>query len=202
MNPPNGQSPLDYLNQIAPQAPKRQGFGLNLKTVLIGGALLIVLVIILAIVVNSTTSGRKTSWEQLSLRLATTEKVATSATPLIKSSQLRSYNSDLKLYLANTQRDLAAPLTALNIVPAKIDKTLVSKEAGTELTAALEDGRLNAKYDSTYAREMGYQLATILTLLKELYGKSSASQQTFLQTAYDNLYPTYTSIQSFSTTTE
>ena len=71
------------------------------------------------------------------------------------------------------------------------------------MTERLEDGRLNAKYDSTYAREMSYQTATLLALINQLY-KSSAlpATKTYLKGAYENLEPTYKALSAFSASNE
>lgn len=203
MNPNSGQTPLDYLNQIAPKAPKRQGFALNIRTVLIIGAGLMLVVLILAGIVNAAGSSKQTAWTKLSARLTTTQAIAESSTATLKSSQLRSLNSDLKLYLSNTQRDLGPILVTNKVNAEKIPQKIIDAEDGAEITTRLEDGRLNAKFDSTYAREMGYQLATILALYQELYGSSSdQASKTFLNSAYDNLLPTQKALDSFNATSE
>jgi hypothetical protein len=112
-------------------------------------------------------------------------------------------NSDLKLYLTNTKRDIATPLKALDINPEKLPATIVSQEKNTGIVDRLEDGRLNAKYDSTYAREMKYQLATILSLLQKLYTTNVGPQtKAMLKSQYDNLLPAYNTVSTFSTSTE
>lgn len=202
MNPPNGQAPLDYLNQIAPQAPRRKLFELNLRTVIIGGIAVVILIIIMSILSNSIANARKEPWEHLSARLDSTAIVVTDASSKIKDSQLRSLNSDVKLYLTNTTRDLSPYLTKLSINPKKLPSAITTAESSTALMAKLEDGRLNAKYDTTYAREMGYQLSTIVALLQELANSNSGSAKAFLQAAHDNLDPTYKAIESFNTSNE
>jgi len=202
MNPPNGQAPLDYLNQIAPQAPKRHLFELNLRTIITGAIILVIIMIIISLVSGAIAGARKEPWQQLSARLDATATIADEATSNIKSSQLRSSNSDLKLYLTNTQRDLTAHLVRLNIDPKKLPASIVAKESATSMLADLEDGRLNARYDSTYAREMGYQTATLIALLNQLITSTSGTSKAFVQTAHDNLYPTYKAIADFNTTNE
>ena len=202
MNPPNGQAPLDYLNQIAPQAPKKQLFELNLRTIILGGVVLVILVIIISMVGSSLGNARKEPWERLSARLDATATVVNDASSNIKSSQLRSLNSDVKLYLTNTTRDLAPYLTKLGINSKSLPATIKTSESGAALSAALEDGRLNAKYDTTYAREMGYQLATIVALLQQLANSNGGSAKVFLQSAHDNLEPTYKAIEGFDTANE
>jgi hypothetical protein len=203
MNPQNGQTPLDYLNQIAPQAPKKAVFALNFRTVIMGAIGVIILIIIIATVSGAITSGQKEPWQRFSARLNATTTVVDASSGNIKNSQLRSINSDLKLYLTNTKRDLAKPMTALDINTEKLPAKIVAEENGTGITERLEDGRLNAKFDSTYAREMTYQLATILSLLQQLYSSNVGPQtKELLKTAYDNLLPTYNTVSEFSTATE
>lgn len=202
MNPPNGQAPMDYLNQIAPHAPKRKLFELNMRTLLFAGVLLVILVILISITSGLLSAARKEPWERLSARLATTSTVANDATQKIKDSQLRSYNSDLKLFIANTTRDLAPLLVARSINDKKLSAPITAAESSTKLLEVLEDGRLNAKYDTTYAREMGYQLATLVALLQQLADSNSGSSKAFLQTAHDNLITTYQAIEGFNTSTE
>lgn len=204
MNPQNGQTPLDYLNQIAPSGPKKAPlFALNLRTIIFGALLLVLLIIIVSVITGAISGAQKEPWQRFSARLTTTEEIVTKASGNIKNSQLRSLNSDLKLYLANTKRDLAAPLARQNIKPTEIPASIASQESGDDITSRLEDGRLNAKYDSTYAREMSYQTATLLALLQQLYKASALTEtKTYLQTAYDNLKPTYDALSAFSASNE
>ncbi len=203
MNPPNGQVPLDYLNQIAPQAPKKPVFALNLRTIIFGAIGIVALIVIIASIAGALSGSSKEPWQRISARLDATTVVVDGASRNIKNSQLRSINSDLKLYLTNTKRDFTEPLANLEIETAKLPEKIVAEENGTGITERLEDGRLNARYDSTYAREMSYQLATILSQLQKLYSTNiSAKTKATIQTAYDNLLPTYKSVSEFSTSTE
>ena len=203
MNPDNGQTPLDYLNEISPEAPKKPIFRLNLRTIIIGAIILLILVIILVNVSSAIGNASKAPWQQFSARLTATAEIVDSSSDKIKNSQLRSLNSDLKLYITNTQRDLAKPLGELGINPERLPDSILKKESNEAMMTRLEDGRLNAKYDSTYAREMSYQLATLLALLQQLY-KTNVGPQTkqFLNDAYSNLGPTYEAIADFSASNE
>lgn len=203
MNPQNGQTPLDYLNEIAPQAPKKPVFTLNFRTILLLGLVFVVIVIIIANIGAALSNATKTPWQQYAARLTATTEIVDSSSGKIKNSQLRSLNSDLKLYLTNTQRDLATPLKQLGINPTKLPDSITKKESSAAILERLENGRLNAKYDSTYAREMSYQLATTLALLQQLY-KTNVGPQTkqFLKSSYDNLAPTYKTVSEFSASNE
>jgi len=194
-------APADYLSQIAPQTQTKAPFTFGIKQILIISAILIVLVIILVQVVGAVANSSKRPLQQLSARLTTTEKIATESQANLKSSTLRSLNSNLKLYLANTNRDIGAPLLAAGVDSTKLSAAIVAAESATDLQGRLVDARLNAVFDRTYAREMTYQLGTIMTLLSETYNaSSSASVREFLKSAYDNLKPTQESFANFSTT--
>ena len=193
------QLPPDYLNQIAPQAPKRPLFTFGIKQIIILGVALVVLVSIIAGIVNAASSGKKAPLEQLSARLTATEAVAVDAQANLKSSKLRTLNSNLKLFMTNTNRDIAEPLLIAGVNTAKLDKKIVALEDTTELTDRLEDARLNGVYDRTYAREMAYQLGNTLTLMSQIYTSTrSESLKSFIQTAYDNLKPTQESFATFT----
>lgn len=202
MNPPNGQSSLDYLNQIAPQAPKKALFELNLRNIILLGIVAVGIVIGLVMMMGALTAGSKEPWQRLSARLDAIAIISESATPNIKNSELRSVNSTLKLYVANTKRELATPLAQLEIVPTKLPPKILKEESSELIMSRLENGRLNAKYDTTYSREMSYLLATVLALLEQLQASSGVATKEILKTAHNNLSPIYTSVSSLDAVTE
>jgi len=200
---PQQELPPNYLDQIAPQAAKRSFVLGRTPLIILIVILAIVIVGILAAVANQIGASRTQPWERLAARLATTSEIAASSEGKIKNSQLRSTNSNVKISLTNTQRDLATPLTTIGINSEKLTPSVVSSESGKEMLARLEDARLNAKYDSTYAREMSFQLANLLTLLRQLYSSSSnVANKSFLQTTYDNFAPVQKSLSEFSASNE
>ena len=198
---PNTQAPIDYLNQIAPQPQKP---GLN-KNALIGVIALIAVVLAIVIgflmFISSSASGPKTSMMTLAARLQAIQEVSDKAQKNIKSSQLRSVNSNLKILLTDANRDIAAPLLAEKIDVAKLDKAIVAKEKADEMTATLEDARLNAAFDDTYAREMSFKLKTISLLMQQIYDQSnSKTMQDFLMETDDNLSPIQEQLDEFNST--
>lgn len=197
-------SSSEYLDQIAPKAPKKQGFGFNLRTMIFAGIGAVILVIIIAVISSSISGNKMTPWYQLSLRLAATEEIANQSTKSLKSSALRSINSDVKITLTNTERDLAPVFERMKITPKKIPASIQKTETvkKTEMLTRLETGRLNAKYDSTYAREMGYQLATVLALYQALYSQSGPATKETLKASYDNLLPAQKTVSEFNSATE
>jgi hypothetical protein len=189
----------DYLNQIAPQAPKKSLFKIGPKLLIIIVGIIILLVAIMSFAFSSANEAKKKPLETLSARLSTTETIATAAQTNLKSSELRSLNSNLKIYLTNTNRDIAAPLLAAGVDVKKISKTVTAAEAPDAINTRLEDARLNAVYDRTYAREMAYQLDTLITLMKQIYKSTSSTKlKAFLQSAFDSLEPTQKSFEDFN----
>lgn len=197
-NQPFSQSPapapqppqysIDYLNQIAPQ----QKNSTPNKLLVIVGILIMLLIVTFAAVGLSRLGGASsdTKLQTLAARLTTLQKVADKAQPNIKSNQLRSTNSSLNLFLTGANRDIAEPLTNNGVDVKKLDKAIVSKEDGSKLTATLEDARLNAVYDRTYAREMSYQLSTTLLLMDDVAeSTNSKSLDEFIDTTKANLEP-------------
>lgn len=199
------QLPPNYLDDIAPK-PQKTPFIVGRKYQLVFiGIIAVILVIIVSVTVGAITSSRKEPWEQLSARIATTKEVAESSQGKIKNSQLRSTNSNLKIALTNAQRDLTAPLTTagVNPDPTKLSQSVMQAESSAPILERLEDARLNAKYDSAYAREMRYQVTKLLTVLRQLYNSSSNEMnKTYLKTTFDNLQPVEKSLSEFSASNE
>lgn len=198
---PNTQAPIDYLNQIAPQ-PQKPGLD---KRALVG--VLAIIGVVLAIVVgflifiSNSAAGPKDSMITLAARLQATQEVSDKSQKNIKSSQLRSINSNLKILLTNANRDIAAPLMVEEIDVTKLDKEVVAKEKADKINTTLEDARLNATFDDTYAREMSFKLTTISLLMQQIYNQSkSKSMQDFLMETDDNLQPIKQQLEEFNST--
>jgi predicted outer membrane protein len=200
---PQQQLPPNYLDEIAPQAVKRSFVIGKTRLIILIGILAVIVLCILVAVANQIGASRTQPWERLTARLTTTSKIADSSEGKIKNSQLRSINSSVKISLTNTQRDLVKPLTTIGIKSEKLNPSIVRSESSEKMLARLEDARLNAKYDSTYAREMSFQLANLLTLLQQLYSSSSnVANKSFLQTTYNNFAPVQKSLAEFSASNE
>ena len=197
-NQPQPNFTPDYLNQIAVQPTKQLP---NKKLLILGGiGLVVVIVTLISLVLSAFASHTSEYMQRLTARLNTTQTIASSAQINIKSSELRSLNSNLQLYLTNTVRDIGNQLKNENIDPTNLDTKIVASEAATDMINRLEDGRLNAVYDRTYAREMAYQLDSIIALFDQV--ESSTSNQSlkdFLDNARTNLEPTQAAFSSFNT---
>lgn len=158
------------------------------------------MVIGLAVLFFSLASSPKTtSTERLALRLQTLQKVSQNAHSKIKDSNLRSINSNLKTSLIDANRDIDTPLKAAKIDLKKANSKLVAEENGTKLSATLEDARLNATFDRTYAKEMSYQLETTTLLMNSLLSTTkSSSLKTFLQSSIGDFKSLQTQFSTYS----
>lgn len=197
MNPNQPNYSVDYLDQIAPQTPNKGGLSrLQFIIIAVIGAIMLLTVILSVILTSSNNVGPA---RQLAARLQSTEVIVGNAQNKLKSTQLRTLNSNLKIYLTNTNRDITAPLLQEGINVAKLDKKLVASEAGTAITNKLEDARLLATYDRIYALEIASQLDTIVELMRQINSSTSnKSLKLFLDNAYTNLEPTQKQFAQFN----
>lgn len=200
MQPGQTEYPIDYLNQIAPEQKKP---GMSGKWVLILIGLGVVGVIFIAISFLSSAGGSTQKLQTLTARMQTLQKISVGAEKNIKSGSLRSTNSTLSLFLTNATRDIEKPLANNGVKIKSLDKNIVKKEDGTKVTAALEDARLNATYDRTYAREMGFQLETLHNLMQDIYSSTkSKSLKEFLDTTSKNITPIQKQLTDFNAASE
>lgn len=199
-NPP--QAPIDYLNQIAP-APKKPGLNMRaLAIVVVGIGLVLAALIGFMMFISANADGPKKSTVVLTARMQAMQEVANKSQKNIKSSTLRGINSNLIIFLTNANRDIAAPLAASGLDIEKIDKAVIAKEKADPITKDLEDARLNAIFDDTYAREMSYKLTTVSLLMEQIYSSSkSKSMKEFLITTDENLQPIKQQLDEFNSTT-
>lgn len=194
------QYSIDYLNQIAPAPAKSNLFGNRLLIAIAGGGIILVLLVGILSMLGGG-SGPTQKMQTFAARVQMLEGVVSKAQKNIKSNDLRATNSNLSIFLANTSQGMADPLEKNGVSVTKIDKTITQAESGEELTAKLEDARLNAVFDRTYSREMSYQLTALEALMKSIYGNTkSKSMKSFLQTTDDSLVPIKKQFDTFNAT--
>lgn len=191
MNPDQNQNqyPIDYLNQIAPPAPKA---GMDKKFMLMigGGILVAIIALIVVFSLSSASGGPKDKMQTLAARLTTLEKISKESQRPLKSGSLHGTNSNLTIFLTNANRDIVEPLKNNGIDVKTLNKDIVAKEDGKKLTEKLDEAKLNAIFDRTYSREMAFELEGIATLMGDIYDRtSSKSLKDYLLKTDENLQP-------------
>jgi outer membrane murein-binding lipoprotein Lpp len=202
MQPDQHEYPIDYLNQIA--SPEKKPL-MNSKVIIVIIGILVILAAVVGFLTLASSGGASDSQklQTLSARMQTLQKISDTSEKSIKSSKLSSANSTLTLFLTNANRDIETPLLNNNIKPNALDKKIVAKEDGSELKTTLEDARLNATFDRVYAREMGFQLNTLASLMKEIYTSTkSKSLKDFLVITDANMKPIRTQLSDFNSVAE
>lgn len=194
------QHPIDYLDSIS-TAPKKPAGKVNDKVffgVIIAGVLVTILVGVFAFLSTGTSSAEDMS--RLSVRLENLQTISDNARKTTISSSLRATNINLSLALTNANRDIAEHLAATGIDdPKKINPAIITEENTDELTEKLEDARLNAIFDRTYAREMSYQLETLLVLIQQTETKvKENSAKEFLSKLHKDLESLQKQFSNFS----
>ncbi len=196
------QHPIDYLDSIStvPKGTKKGPDDMVFFGAIVGG--LIIAIIVGAFLFLSAGSS-KADLSTLSVRLANLQIVADESQKNAVSSRLRGTNTSLSLALANANRDIEPLLTESGIDPKKIDPKITAAESTDDLEESLEDARLNGIFDRIYARELAYELETVLILLEQLDASTkSKEQKEFLSTTYNNIQPLQENFAKFDTTTK
>ncbi len=187
------QSPIDYLNQIAPTPTKRLAFKLaGPRLWLMAGIGAVILVIIASIIANSIAAAQRAPLEQLAARLQVTATIVSGAQANIKSTTLSATNSGLNLNLEQANRDFGKLLVGYKINTANLTSSDAQKEKANAKTisATLDNARLNADYNLVYATQMNYQLSITLSLMQKIYNSSNDKiLRNFLSKTYNNLSP-------------
>lgn len=189
----------DYLNQIAPQAQVKTMNPFFLWGI-IGAVLVLAIVVVLGV---SSASGGPSSSSVISVaaKLANLKTVSDTAKEHIQSSELRTFNSMLNISLTNVNRDLTDTLKSQDVsLKDKKDPAVIAATKESEaLSQRLEDARLNAVYDRTYAREMTYALKTLRSDMLVLYKKTrSTDLKTTLSSADDDMKTVVEGLESFN----
>lgn len=206
--PPSGYGPqpaatyaVDYLDQIAPPPP-RQNFlsGSFGKIVIILG---VVFIFAVGIIVALSNQKNTASTEKIAVRTENLQRIANDAQKNIKSGKLQATNSNLNIWLKNTNRDAYDLLSRAGIKKTDMSKSMVAEEkaAKDKLVEKFEEARLNANFDRVYAREMAYQTQLLKTDLDKL-GKNGPGKpfRDFATNASKNVAPYQKSFADFDET--
>lgn len=167
---------IDYLNKLAGTTPATKTVApANQKKILIGVGIFLALSLSAVLLVLANQKGpTNTSTERvLYTTIFNNSEIADEASKEIKSSQLSSLNSAYYGQLVNDMTAMSAPLAKRGIDAKELGKAAKKAAAFQETLQKLEDARLNAIYDQTYATELNYQLQSIIMLMEKIEKLSS-----------------------------
>lgn len=195
--------PIDYLDSIssASGSSSKKTSDKVFFGVIIGGIIIAIVVGILALMGAGSTN--PDNMEKLGIRLKALQTVVDSSRKTTVSSSLRATNTSLSLVLTSANRDIDEQLTGLGLDPKKLNPKITAEESTEELTRRLESARLNGLFDRTYAREMSYQLETLLVLIRQVESNTNNEKtKDVLNTTYNNIEPLREQFSSFDDTTK
>lgn len=195
----------DYLEKIASdtRTSKPSGKGLfggkvnlspNMIKGLIIGAAAVFVVMIIGIILTSGDKNKEIDYvDKINLRTNNMITAISDYTKKIKSSELRSMGNSLKAVLTETNYAVGASLKeefgVKNTSKPNKEKTQTDEDAiAAEMTETLENGRLNGILDRVFTREMTYQIALLMSLEQETYGKTNKENlRISLESSINNL---------------
>lgn len=195
---PGNVADVTYLDSIAAPLPAK-----TLKPWQLWGIIGAVLLVIIIVVMMVSSSGGTSNTERYTAyltRLQSLEKLMKDSSKNIQNSQLRAFNSSTATNLTTADTDGVALLNVYDLK--KLPEVKKNNPIVAEyevLSAKLNDARLNGIYDRVYAREIGYQLATLRAEMNTLYkGSKNKKVRTYLEATDGNLKPAVTQFNQFN----
>ena len=175
------ENPMDYLNSIS--APTKTKMINPLFLWLgIGGVLLIVLVLASTLLFGGRETGVE-RYNNLSFRIQSLQALTKSSSKAIKSSKLLAINGSLSTILNSAVPELQKLSASTDTKVAKPVKDSPLLVEFSTLSAKLEDARLNVRFDTTYAREVSYQISKLRSEIKIVTNETrSAGLKLYLET--------------------
>lgn len=206
----------DYLDKIASEArpltASAPGFlgsalHLSMKQLKIIGIAIAVIFLVLIIAMIASSGNKNTERDYVDtayLRTKDLSKVIDDYRTKIRSSELRSMAMSLKSVLLETNYALSSTLT--NNFGAKSPDTPEKESTATdetaiigELTASLEEARLNALLDRVFAREYTYQISLLISLETDIINRTKIDLlKSSLTSSRSNLETLHEQFDNFS----
>ena len=194
---------ISYLKSISakPQKTTSPLFSKKFLIPLIAVAVISILIIIFGSLSGSTPKNLDTT-VRLNNRTTNLIKTLSTYNKSLKSSELRAMGASLSSVLQNTTAPLA---DSVKNDFGKVSKDTTDKIAAeeteyiTNVNNTLEDARLNAILDRTYAREMAYQAAMLRSLQQECVSSTkNDTLKSSLESSIDSLDNLYNQLSKFS----
>lgn len=203
----------DYLEKIAKDTrtgkPQKKGFlgkfdiSPTMIKIAIGGVILVIVMMIIGAIIGGGDKNKERDYvDKIILRTDTMISEIGDYNKLVKSSTLRSMGTSLNAVLTETNYAVSTVLKQdFGVNNAKPEKEKTATDEASireEMTTTLENGRLNGILDRVYAREMAYQIAMLMSLEQEAYGKTKKSSlKEAIDKSMSNLKPLQEQFDSF-----
>ena len=181
--PDPNAAPTSYLDSISTPIPQK-----TLNPVILWGLIGGVLLLAVTMVLTLANSGGnpKESLTTYQLRVEALEEVSVEAQENIQTSELRIINSNLSLVLTDAKQGVAEFQTEKVDKKSEAFQTVAAETE--ELKSNLDEARLNAIYDRTYARELRYEITSLRSQMGVIYDKSRSSKlKEYLEATNKNL---------------
>ena len=166
------------------------------------GVIAVVAIIIIIMVLSGNKKSPLEDVFRLNARLTNLSNTINNYKGALKSSDLRSTSSSLANILTSTS-SAVTPLTATDEYK-KLSKSATEQisaeetEQSNTLNTTLENAKLNATLDRTYAREMSYQVYQLIQLEQSTKETTNdESLKTALDSSINNLNASYNDLSNF-----
>ncbi|HTK39261.1 MAG TPA: hypothetical protein VL362_00165 [Patescibacteria group bacterium] len=196
---PQPEYSVEYLNQLAGETASKPG-GPSKIVMLIAGVVGLLALVLFAFMVFAGGPSAADKASSIYVRLQTLQSLANDNQKQLRNNDLRAINSGLSLQLTNAATALEEPLANIGVNTKKLPKSLQTKEATykSNVQSQFDDAKLNVRLDSTYTREMTYQLESLHAMLQSAYkATSSKSLKDYLKTTDAQLAPFIDKLSSF-----
>lgn len=130
--------------------------------------------------------------QQIAVRLENFSKTTKTVDKNIKSKNLSTINSDLRIWMTNAQLDAEKLLAQAEVKKTQYDKEMISEENAimTDLDEKFEDARLSARLNRVYASTMATETEKLINLYNVMAKKSAAQAiRDYAKNASKNLSP-------------
>lgn len=188
----------NYLDSIAPPPPRAKflsgGFG---KIFFI---LIAVFVLAVSLIIAFSGKDNTADLQQVAVRLKNFSFTTKSVQKYLKSSNLSSTNSNLQIWITNSQREAEDLLGKAGVKKTEYNKTMVAseKKIAADLDAKFEDARLSARLDRVYASTMAAETQKLINMYNTMAKKSGAKAiRDYAKSASANLTPIQKSFDSY-----
>lgn len=164
----------NYLDSIAPAPPQPKFFSGTfgkLFFILIG-----VFVFAVSLIIAFSGKDNTADLQQVAVRLDNYNRVIEKYHPYIKSNNLKSINSEFKIWMSSSYRNAEELLKTGGVQKTDYDRGMVAseKQRADELDTELNDARLSARLNRVYASTMASEAEILINMYNAMETKSKS----------------------------